>query len=172
MYRSIRIVAKVRDFKAFFGNVISLYKWRVDLLYALLEIYRYTILELIFVPEFNTGTYQYILHKFILFLFFWRYILVPLLRSIPELLNFHFEHCLQVFIAVVHRPCASLDSLLLVFIRRHGNTLIHCIRAFCRYGTTCFEQTGSLSDSSELYPSCYDLYANMAFHSILRLEFQ
>jgi hypothetical protein len=30
-----------------------------------------------------------------LFQFFWRYILALLLRSIPVLLNFHFEHCIQ-----------------------------------------------------------------------------
>jgi hypothetical protein len=43
-----------------------------------------------FFPKFHTGTYQYILHPFMFFLFFWRHVLVSLLRSVPALLNFHF----------------------------------------------------------------------------------
>jgi hypothetical protein len=38
----------------------------------------YTIPELISVPEFHTGSYQYILYSFIFFPFFCRYILVSL----------------------------------------------------------------------------------------------
>jgi hypothetical protein len=49
---------------------------------------------LLFVPEIHVGTNQHILYPFIylFFLFFFRYTLVSLLRSIPALLNFHFEH--------------------------------------------------------------------------------
>jgi hypothetical protein len=54
---------------------------------------RYTAPELIFVPEFQTGTYEYTVYRIHLsFSFFWRYILLSFLRSIPALLNFHFEH--------------------------------------------------------------------------------
>jgi hypothetical protein len=52
----------------------------------------YAILALPFVPEFHTGSYQYILCPLTLFLFFCRYILVSLLRSIPALPNFRFVH--------------------------------------------------------------------------------
>jgi hypothetical protein len=44
-----------------------------------------------FVPEFH---YQYITYPLILFPFFWRYNLVTSLKSIPALLNFHFEYWL------------------------------------------------------------------------------
>jgi hypothetical protein len=57
---------------------------------------RYTIPGLLFVPEFNIGTNQYILHPFIFLFFFWQYILVSILRSVPAILNFHFEYWFQV----------------------------------------------------------------------------
>jgi hypothetical protein len=56
---------------------------------------RYTVPEFPFHPEFHTDTYPYILYSFIVFFFFWRYILVSLLRSVPAFLNFHFDHCLR-----------------------------------------------------------------------------
>jgi hypothetical protein len=47
--------------------------------------------ELLFVPEFHTGTYQYTLYQFIFFFICLRYILVWLLRRTSAPLNFHFE---------------------------------------------------------------------------------
>jgi hypothetical protein len=48
-------------------------------------ILRYTVLELLFVPELHTGTYQYIyIISLYIFPFFWRYILVSLLGSIDS----------------------------------------------------------------------------------------
>jgi hypothetical protein len=55
-------------------------------------IYRYTTMELLFVSDFHTATYQYILHPFFFFRFL-SVILVLLLR-IPALLYFNFEHWL------------------------------------------------------------------------------
>jgi hypothetical protein len=43
--------------------------------------FRYYIPELLFVPDFNTGTYQYIICPFLSFnFFFWRYILVSIYK--------------------------------------------------------------------------------------------
>jgi hypothetical protein len=65
---------------------------------------RYTIPEPRFVPEFHTGTCKYILHPFMFFPFVWWYILVSLLRSIPALLNFHFESWSQLSVMSTWRP--------------------------------------------------------------------
>jgi hypothetical protein len=59
------------------------------------DVCRYTIPELLFVPEFYTGCYQYILYPLYFFHFLTIYHFFPLLRSVPELLKFHFEHCIQ-----------------------------------------------------------------------------
>jgi hypothetical protein len=53
---------------------------------------QYTISELLLVPEFHTGIFQYILYPFTFFPLFWWYILISLLRGIPALLNFHLKH--------------------------------------------------------------------------------
>jgi hypothetical protein len=54
--------------------------------------YRNFFLFLNFVPALINIYYYYALSLF--FHFFWPYILLSLLRSIPAFLNFHFEHCL------------------------------------------------------------------------------
>jgi hypothetical protein len=66
--------------------------------YSVLEIGRYVPAyrtRTSFVRELHTGIYQYILYPFIFFFHFSGGILFSILRNIPALLNFHFEHCLR-----------------------------------------------------------------------------
>jgi hypothetical protein len=60
-----------------------------------------------FVPEFYSGTCQYILYQFIFFHFFWRYILFSRLISIPASLNFHFEHWQYVLLSLLLSSSSS-----------------------------------------------------------------
>jgi hypothetical protein len=50
----------------------------------------------------------YYIHLHFSFYFFWRFILISLLRSIPALLNFHFERCVYPMRAVHHRSKYSI----------------------------------------------------------------
>jgi hypothetical protein len=65
----------------------------------------YTIPLLHFVPEFHTNTYSVYVISIYLFQFFWRYILVSLLNSIPALLNLHFERWIGITLPVYMHHC-------------------------------------------------------------------
>jgi hypothetical protein len=76
--------------------------------YAAFEMGRYTIPELLFAPVFHTGTCQYILYPFQYFL---RDIRVSLLRNIPALANFHFEHWPYGIMCMTMCVCSIVQSV-------------------------------------------------------------
>jgi hypothetical protein len=80
------------DWEQFFSGSNQCSKWD--------GMCRYTIQQLLFVPEFHTDTYRFILYPYICF-HFYDYIFVSLLRSsIPALLNFHFVYCFEPVIVI------------------------------------------------------------------------